>query len=199
MARKNEELLKKLSALKPSTPTRTRSAKKAKGNAGVGSPGTGEKGRSSSRVKTQKEKPSSPGAAGKKADRAETAAAVDRKGAPSKGPAVKAVKVKKIPESAAPIREKAAPDDRAAEAPVTPPQIHEGLSSEPESPFRRDAWKAGFFQSVPGMDWATFGDASLCRRFWFDGWLRCNRLMIEVADLHWKVMLGLMRPWPGGR
>ncbi len=72
---------------------------------------------------------------------------------------------------------------------------------------RWNAWKAGLFQAVPGADWGAFGEASnaVCqeasrfRKLWFDGLLRCTRLMIDVADLHWKVMLGLGRPWTGGR
>ncbi len=199
MARKNEELLSKLSALKPSAPTRTRSAKPAKGKAGGGSPGIRNKSNSSGRGKAPAGKPSSRVEAGRTEDRAKTAAAAGGKGAPSKAPAVKAVGGKKTPEAEAPIRKRKAPEDRAAEAPVTPTEMREGLSTETGSPFRPDAWKAGFFRCIPGMDGATFGDPSFCRRSWFDGWFRFSRLILEVADLQWKVMLSLARTWPGGR
>ncbi|HOI75380.1 MAG TPA: hypothetical protein PLO63_14640 [Syntrophales bacterium] len=199
MVRKNEELLNKLSALKPSAPTRTRSVKPAKGKAGGGSPGTSEKRRSSGRAKTPASKSSPPGAAGKKKDRAKTADAAGRKGAPLKAFAVKAAGGKKTPEPETPLRKPNAPDERAAQAPVTPTEKREGLSTETGSPFRPDAWKTGFFRFIPGMDGATIGDPSFCRRSWFDGWFRFSRLILEVADLQWKVMLSLARPWPGGR
>ncbi len=199
MARKNEELLSKLSALKPSAPTRTRPAKPAKGKAGGGSPGMSEKNGSSGRAKAPAAKPSPPDAAGTKKDRAKTVAAAGRKGAPSKTSAVKVAGMKKTPEPAAQLRKRKAPEDRKAEAPVKPAEKQEGVSPETGSPFRPDAWKAGFFRCIPGMDGAAFADPSFCRRSWFDGWFRISRLFLEVADLQWKVMLSLARPWPGGR
>jgi hypothetical protein len=199
MARKNEELLSKLSALKPSAPTRTRSAKPAKGKAGSGFPGISKKSKSSGRAKAPAGKPSSRVEAGEKEDRAKTAAAAGRKDVPSKAPAVKVAGMKKTQEPAAPIRKRKAPEDRAAEAPVTPTEKREGLSTETGSPFRLDAWKASFLQYAPGADGAAFGDPSFCRRLWFDGWFRITRLVLEIADLQWKVVLSLARPWPGGR
>ncbi|NPU86533.1 MAG: hypothetical protein HPY65_18820 [Syntrophaceae bacterium] len=217
MARKNEELLKKLSALKPSTPTRTRGAKATKGKTSDGQEtGSGKK-KTVGPAEIRKAKPAVPDVMKRKAASGISATAEGKKPIRPKSSGVKAAGVDKKPEPAEPIRQKTTPDTRVRESgsrsegmPSAPPgKPDEPSPVQPESPPATDrwnAWKAGFFQAAPTAGWGAFAEASnaACqeasrfRQLWFNGWIRYTRLLMEVADLNWKVMLGFGRPRTGG-
>jgi hypothetical protein len=233
MAKKKDDLLRKLSALKPSTPTRTRGGKAA-GKAGK--PG---------RSKTENPVAKNPAAETKTKAKTAPAEARKTKSAPAAAgmakPAIpeKRKKAQAPPKPAVPTaREKtataavpaatAAKDAKPGKVPASsgrhPEKVHpeaalppEKTVPEPPRPLEGgqpppaaeswNAWRIGFFQTMPGAGCGALGDASgaACReaarlqKFWVDGWLRCTRIWMDVLDLNMKVILGFGRPWTGGR
>jgi len=197
MARKNEELLRKLSALKPSLPTRTRNSQPAK--KGKKEPAAAKEAAKTGREAAVRQKKR---AAAKKMERPVTAGAAEALApVPGKADARRMGATEKaVPGPGRPVEAKqpAPPAERADAKPAaeTPP---------PAAGW--DFWKVGFFPILPGMGCGAFGDApgAACReaarlqQFWMDGWLRYARLLMDVVDLQMKVILGLGRSGSEGR
>lgn len=184
MAKKKDDLLKKLSALKPSTPTRTRGGKAA-GKAGKPGQSKTEKPLAknpaaetkaqAAPAKARKTK-SAPAAAGKAkpatpGKRKKTPApprpavpTARKKPAVAAAPAAKAAKASKpgkVPASSGRHPEKAIPEtalppDRAVPSPDRP---LEGKQPPPATE-SWNAWRIGFFQAMPGAGCGALGDAS---------------------------------------
>jgi hypothetical protein len=197
MARKNEELLRKLSALKPSLPTRTRNSQTAK--KGKKQPETGKEAAKSGRAAVVRP---TKRAAAKKMERPVAAGAAEASApVPGKADARRMeVPEKAVPGPGRPVKAKqpAPASEREGSTPAT---------GTPPTAGGWDSWKVGFFSTLPGAGCGAFGDApgAACReaarlqQFWMDGWLRYARLLMDVVDLQMKVILGLGRPWSGGR
>jgi hypothetical protein len=217
MARKKQELLEKLSALKPSAPTRTRGGRAARpktAKPAVEKPAAEAKAKAASPA-AGKGKAAAPGRRKKPA--------ASRKPASPAAPAEKAVKTGKAqgqpgqrremapPEAAAKTVKAAAAPDRPVEA---KPELPRG--ERPEAPPKGETlrpwdawntWRIGFFRAMPGAGCSAFGDvpeaalreAAGLQKFWTDGWLRWTRIILDILDLQMKVVGGLGRPWTGGR